>query len=314
MSGIWTMGEMLVEIMRPRVDMEHDKIGEYMGPYPSGAPAIFIDTVARLGMPAGIIGGVGEDQFGRLILDRLENDGVDCSHVIQSSSGSTATAFVMYRNDGTRNFIFHINDTPAVKVWAPVVIPTTRPSFFHVMGCSLTVNEQFCQEIIRTMELFLAAGARISFDPNIRPELLTGKSLQSVIAPVLENCSVLLPGVDELLLISGQNDIESAVTSLFKNPKLEIIALKMGKKGSSIFTRMERFNFGVYDVIPIDPTGAGDCFDGAFLAGLVQGKSIADCTKMATAAASLNTAARGPMEGNITLNNVLNMMVKNRIV
>lgn len=313
MKGIWTMGEMLVEIMRPRVDMEHNKIGEYMGPYPSGAPAIFIDTVARLGESSGIIGGVGKDQFGNMILDRLEKDGVNCKLVIRSSHGSTATAFVMYRNDGTRNFIFHIDDTPAVKVQAPIVIPTSTPSFFHVMGCSLTVNEQFRQEIIRTMELFLTAGARISFDPNIRPELLGGKSLQAVIAPVMENCSVLLPGIEELLLISGQNDIESAVASLFKNPTLEIIAVKMGKKGSSIFTRMERFIFGVYDVIPVDPTGAGDCFDGAFLTGLAQGKSITDCTKMATAAASLNTEARGPMEGNISLDNVLNMMVKNRM-
>lgn len=314
MNSIWTMGEMLVEIMRPRMDMEHDQIGEYAGPYASGAPAIFIDTVARLGIPSGIFGGVGEDGFGKLILDRLEKDGVDCRFVLRSDSGSTAVAFVMYRNDGSRNFIFHIGNTPAVQVLAPVKVPTAKPSFFHVMGCSLTINDSFRQEIIKTMKLFLAAGARICFDPNIRPELLGGKSLRAVIDPVMKNCSVLMPGVEELLLISGQNEVGQAVITLFKNPKLEIIALKKGKNGSSIYTRGKRFDFGVYDVTPVDPTGAGDCFDGAFLVGLVQGKSIGDCAKMATAAASLNTAVKGPMEGHISVDSVMEMVSQNRVI
>ena len=49
MAGIWTMGELLVEIMRPKAGMELYEPGEFLGPFPSGAPAIFIDTVARLG-------------------------------------------------------------------------------------------------------------------------------------------------------------------------------------------------------------------------------------------------------------------------
>ena len=50
----------------------------------AGAPAIFIDTVARLGHKGGIIGGVGKDDFGKCLLDRLKSDGVDVSHVIEN--------------------------------------------------------------------------------------------------------------------------------------------------------------------------------------------------------------------------------------
>ncbi len=81
LNSIWTMGEILVEVMRPRAGMALDQAGEFLGPFPSGAPAIFIDTVARLGHPAGIIGGVGEDDFGQCVLGRLERDGVDCRYV-----------------------------------------------------------------------------------------------------------------------------------------------------------------------------------------------------------------------------------------
>lgn len=313
MNGIWTMGEMLVEIMRPRADMEHDITGEYRGPFPSGAPAIFIDTVARLGISAGIIGGVGQDGFGKLLLDRLEEDGVDCQHVVRSNQGSTAVAFVMYRKDGSRNFIFHIGNTPAVIARAPDMSKIVDPAFFHIMGCSLTTDDKFRGEIIKTMEQFIEAGAKISFDPNIRPELLGGKSLHEIISPVMKNCSVLLPGIDELLLISGENEIERAVTKLFENPKLEVIALKKGKRGSTVYTRNDKYDFGIYDLLPIDPTGAGDSYDGAFLTGLVLNQNIEKCTKLATAAASLNTAALGPMEGDISLKTVVNLIADNNV-
>ena len=55
MAEIWTMGEMIVEIMREKENEPLDKAGVFRGPYPSGAPAIFIDTVARLGHKGGII-------------------------------------------------------------------------------------------------------------------------------------------------------------------------------------------------------------------------------------------------------------------
>ena len=79
MAEIWTMGEMIVEIMREKENEPLDKAGVFRGPYPSGAPAIFIDTVARLGHKGGIIGGVGKDDFGKCLLDRLKSDGVDVS-------------------------------------------------------------------------------------------------------------------------------------------------------------------------------------------------------------------------------------------
>ena len=81
MSEIWTIGEILVEIMRPREDMGFYEKGEFLGPFPSGAPAIFIDTAARLGHACGIIGGTGRDDFGRCATGRLERDGVCCKYI-----------------------------------------------------------------------------------------------------------------------------------------------------------------------------------------------------------------------------------------
>ena len=300
MAAIWTMGEMLVEIMRPKAGMHLYEPGEFLGPFPSGAPAIFIDTAARLGHPAGIVGGVAEDDFGRCLLDRLRSDGVDVRYVKIIPNRATAVAFVTYFEDGSRRFIFHIDETPAVMADFPQDIDVESPAFFHVMGCSLMANARFREEIFKAVERFRAWGARISFDPNLRPELLGDHDLMDIVGPVLETTAVLLPGEAELRLLSQKQDIKSSVDSLFRNPALEMIVLKQGKEGATVFTRDATIKTPAYSVQEVDPTGAGDCFDAGFLCGLLEGKSLEDCGKLAAAAGALNAAAFGPMEGKIS--------------
>ncbi|HET6411602.1 MAG TPA: sugar kinase [Anaeromyxobacter sp.] len=308
MAEIWTMGEMLVEIMRPRADMSLREPGEFLGPFPSGAPAIFIDMAARLGHGAGIIGGVGDDDFGRCLLDRLRRDGVDCQFVSVLKGPATGVAFVTYRSDGSRQFIYHIGNTPAGMAVAPDLREVAAPAFFHVMGCSLLASDALRAEILKALEAFAARGAKISFDPNLRVELLGPRGLEEVVKPVLSRSSVLEPGVDELLMLSGEPTIEKAAARLFQNPRLEVIALKRGAKGCTVFTRQRSFSLGVYAVAPLDPTGAGDAFDAGFLCGLLEKRPLEDCAKVATAAAALNTAAFGPMEGDVSPRTVAALM------
>lgn len=308
MAEIWTMGELLVEIMRPRPDMSLRTAGEFLGPFPSGAPAIFIDTVARLGHGAGIIGGVGNDDFGRCLLDRLDRDGVDRRLVSVFEGVATGVAFVTYRQDGSRQFIYHIGNTPAAMRKAPDVSGIAAPAFFHVMGCSLLASDAFRAEILQTLAAFAARGAKVSFDPNLRVELLGPRGLEEVVQPVLARCSVLQPGVEELLALARARTVEDAVQRLFRNPVLEVIALKRGSRGCTVFTRERSFELGVFRVEPVDPTGAGDAFDAAFLCGLLERKPLEVCARMATAAAALNTAAFGPMEGNISVETVAGLM------
>jgi sugar/nucleoside kinase (ribokinase family) len=300
MAGIWTMGELLVEIMRPKAGMQLYEPGEFLGPFPSGAPAIFIDTVARLGHPAGIIGGVGDDDFGRCVVDRLKADGVNCDYVQFFSYPATAVAFVTYFEDGSRKFIFHFGNTPAVMGKFTGAEKIDQPDFFHIMGCSLMANDEFRTQIFKAAEFFFKHGAKISFDPNIRVELLGGKDLNEVVGPIMEKCAILMPGVQELCLVSGEEEIDSGVRKVFENPTLEMVVLKRGKEGCTVFTRDTSVDVPAYLVEEVDPTGAGDCFDAGFLCGLLENKSIEECGEMAAAAGALNAQAFGPMEGKIS--------------
>jgi len=95
-----TIGEILVEIMATEIGDGFLEPIPLVGPFPSGAPAIFIDQVAKLGQPCGMIACVGADDFGRVNLDRLARDGVDISAIAVHPDLPTGSAFVRYRAGG----------------------------------------------------------------------------------------------------------------------------------------------------------------------------------------------------------------------
>jgi tagatose kinase len=312
-SDVWTMGELLAEVMRPRPGMSLAETGAFLGPFPSGAPGIFIDTVARLGHTAAIASAVGDDDFGTCIVDRLKRDGVAVHSIDVIPGRSTGVAFVTYSRDGSRRFLFHWDGTPAVMGRAPAPARVEGTKYFHVMGCSLMANDAFRARVFDAVELFVKAGARISFDPNIRFELLKGRAVDEVVGPVLRRCSFLFPGERELAILGGRDEPEAAARALLETyPGLELIVLKRGRRGASLISRDGSVDVPAFRVREKDPTGAGDCFDAGFLCGLLEGKSPVDAARLASAVGALNAQAFGPMEGRISPASAARLVKKGR--
>ena len=144
-------------------------------------------------------------------------------------------------------------------------------------------------------------------------KMLKDGDFKSIIGPFLKNCSVLLPGVSELKMIAGKDTVEEAVEALFENEVLEVIALKQGSKGCKVYTRESVQVIPACKVEEKDATGAGDCFDGAFLAALVAGHDVVTATRWGNAAGALNAAAFGPLEGDISPTTVAQMLKDNQL-
>lgn len=310
MAEIVTMGELLVEIMRPKEDIPLYESDYFRGPFPSGAPGIFISTAARLGHSTAIISGVGHDDFGENIMHRLKHDGVDVSRVIIPEDGHTGIAFVTYFADGSRKFLFYMDNSPCVKAKAPGNFTGFEDTkYFHIMGCSLMADVNFAREIVKTMNMMISHGVKISFDPNVRLEMLKDNAVLEMLQEVFSKSSILMPGVSELKMFAGKENLDEAIESVFSNKNLEVLVLKNGSKGSSIYTRKGlEVSQPVYRVIQEDATGAGDSYDAAFICGLAEGKTLAECAKMGAAAGALNAAAFGPMEGKISPESVRKMI------
>jgi sugar/nucleoside kinase (ribokinase family) len=285
------MGDILVEVMRKDLDQPLDRPADFTGPYPSGASCIFVDAAARLSPQAGVcgyIGVVGADAFGACVVDRLRDDGVDVAHIRRAPGYTTGIAFVSYRGDGSRNFVFHLPQSAAAELSVDDVPDdyAGAAKFVHVTGSALSINEPARQAIYKAVRLCKAGGGRVSFDPNIRPELLGGMDrLREIVRPVLDACEVLLPSGDEAVLLTGEADAGRACESLIARG-IAIVALKRGAQGSVVHT-------------------AGGRFGGAFIVGLLEGWDLPRIARFANVAGGLSVLKKGPMEGAPTRAEVL---------
>lgn len=315
MSEIISMGEAIVEFIRDQAGLSFDKCGCFIGPFPSGSPAIFADAVAKMGHASAIIGGIGDDDFGRCFLNKLNNDGVSCKHIKVEKNRTTGVAFATYYEDGSREFIFHFDKTPVVMAELNNPEATETPVYFHLMGCSLMINDNFMTRIIDTALSFVSKGAKLTLDPNIRNNILHGRNIPDILAPILEHCSIFFPGLNELQMVTGIDNLHGSIAKLWdKYPKMELIVVKMGSKGSAVFNRDAGFFADVYDIIPVDPTGAGDNYDAGFLCGLLDGKPLTECAQLASAAAALCAKTMGPMESVISDSHLANMISSKQII
>jgi sugar/nucleoside kinase (ribokinase family) len=229
---------------------------------------------------------------------RLKNDGVDISYIAETQDNSTGVAFVTYFSDGSRKFIFHFTHAACGELRPEDVsedlIKNTK--FVHINGCSSTGSPSMGEAIMKGVRLAKKHGVKISFDPNIRPELYKGH-IMDFYKEIIDAADILLTGKTELAFLYHD---EYAVKTLLEE-KDRIVVIKDGAKNTAVYTRQDAFVVDPFPADIVDATGAGDSFDGAFLAMLCGGKDIRTAAIYGNAAGARAVTKKGPMEGNSSL-------------
>lgn len=295
------IGEILVEIVATTEGEGFTEPQPLIGPFPSGAPAIFIDQCGRIGGSAAMVGAVGADDFGQVNTERLARDGVDISAIAVDPDLPTGSAFVRYRPDGSRDFVFNMWTSAAGQIsWSAAVDTVVAGAgHMHVMG-TLLVRREIWEIIERAAERIKARGGTISLDPNLRKELKADGDVGSRFERMVAMSDLVLPSGDELFLAAGLESSVGEATALDRLFELGVteVALKRGEAGSSCIradgTRVDASAFLVEET---DPTGAGDCFGGAFVACRRLGMTPEQALTYGNAAGARNVTFRGPMEG-----------------
>ena len=297
------LGELLVEIMRTEKDTPHGKIGAfYRGPFPSGAPAIFIDSAARMaksfGFTTGYIGVVGDDEFGTCIIEKLKSDGVDISQIRTVQDKTTGIAFNQYNSDGSRKVIF------AAGAAGETSQEDIRENYFknvkslHIMDSGLSISKNSREACYKALKIAKKQNPDVilSFDPNLRPEMLDLNIIIKICKPILESTTILLPSDEEAEMLAGvKGEIEACQKLLTMGPK--IIVLKQGRNGCTIFSQENQDGIKVsgFRADEIDPTGAGDSFGGAFIVGYLAGLDLEKAARFANAVGAKKVEFFGPM-------------------
>lgn len=297
MGKIVSLGETLVEIMADTRGYGFHEPMTMTGPFPSGAPPIFISQAARMGAETAYISAVGNDDFGKVNTDRLKDDGVDTSAISVDPVLPTGHAFVRYRPDGNRDFIYNITYSASgtIRRTPDVDRVIAGSTHLHVVG-----NSMFTEDI-RSLTAWAAGdikarGGTVSFDPNLRKEMLVQPGLREAIEKVLSFTDLFLPSGDEVFLGVDTNNAEEAIARHLATG-MKAVVHKRGAEGASYHDGAQILRQKPYPAEEVDPTGAGDCFGGAFVALWTRGESPAECLRLAAAAGALAVMKRGPMSG-----------------
>lgn len=291
------IGEILVEIMADETGDGFREALALRGPYPSGAPAIFIDQAARMGAPCAIISTVGDDDFGQLNLDRLRQDGVDVSAVNVDPELPTGSAFVRYRPDGNRDFVFNLRHAACGQIPSGEAVERVlaNASHLHIMGSSLS-SPPLTTLNLKAANAIKSRGGTVSFDPNLRPEILSDATVATSMQKIMALTDLFLPSGDELWLLTDAKEATGAAAELLSKG-IQAIVHKQGATGASYYDRENTLFVPAFSAQEVDPTGAGDCFGGTFTALWLAGTDNTEALTMAAAAGALAVSKRGPMEG-----------------
>ena len=269
---------------------------------PGGAPCNVLAMLARLGRRTTFVGKVGEDLFGHLLKEAIEEVGIDSRYLALDPAANTTLAFVRNAPDGEREFSFYRNPG-ADELLRPEELPQDAETrIFHFGSLSLT-REPARTATRSAVTAARSGGALISFDPNLRPSLWS--NLETAKTQMLWGCSVcdiLKVAEEELVFLTGCKEIAEGVAQLRGFcPNIRLLLVTRGKAGSVAFLGEHTVSCPTYlQIQAVDTTGAGDTFCGCCLHSVLEwgldglnADQLRDMLRFANAAASLVTTKKG---------------------
>ena len=248
---------------------------------------------ARLGARAAYVTRVGGDPFGRMFLELWQREHVDTSGVAVDPDAHTGIYFVTHGPKG-HGFSYLRAGSAASRMRASELpLDVIRAAkVLHVSGISQAISANACDAVFAAIDGARAAGAKICFDSNLRLKLWPLARAKAVLCATIALCDYFLPSRDEAEQLSGATD-PNAILDWCHRLGAPLVALKMGSAGVWISTESVRQHVPGHRVNSVDATGAGDCFDGAFVARLVAGDEPVAAARYANAAAALATTGYG---------------------
>ncbi|MCL2421810.1 MAG: carbohydrate kinase family protein [Defluviitaleaceae bacterium] len=252
-----------------------------------GSACIFACQCAKLGLATTGVGSIGEDSFGTFMKECLSQGGVDTSF-LRRTTDKTGLTLCLTKKGGDRGMLTYMGTIDKVKKhWIEELLPKTR----HLHICSYYLIKGLQTEYPSILKKAKELGVTISLDTNWDPE----EGWDSGIRDVLPYVDVFLPNENELMYITGQNNIEDALK--YAGERVPIIAVKCGEKGAYAYCEGTIYQCDAMKITVADTVGAGDSFNGGFLYGFLNKLSMEECLKAGTFCGSMNASNYGGTKG-----------------
>lgn len=296
MPEIVSIGEVLIDL----VATEQPSAGSWrLVANAGGAPANVAVGVARLGVSAGFVGCVGDDGFGRFLIDTLKANGVDCQCVAVHDKYPTTLATVTLDETGERSFAFYRSRTADTQIPVSDEVKAYIAKANIVVFGAVSLAHREARESVRSL-LAAARNVLVVFDPNYRPSLWESETeAREVILEFMKRADVVKVSEEELEFLTGGTAAEDA-QRLIADHRLFVVS--RGEKGCTVLTASKNvYELPAFRRKAVDTTGAGD----AFLAGLLtaisfdpeclaeEGDRLKNAVQFAQAAAAVSVERYG---------------------
>jgi len=281
------LGEPLVELNQTRPDEPLLQLGH------GGDTSNCAIAAARLGLKVGYWTRLGADPLGDSFLELWRREGVDASRVPRDPEAPTGVYVVTHGPDG--HHFTYLRRGSAASRMRPEDLPETwlrGTRVLHASAISQAISTSACDTVFRAFEIVRAAGGAIAYDTNYRPALWPATRARAIVREAARMADILLPGLEDARALFGLEQPEAILDHLLDlGPK--VVALTLGAAGAIVATRQRRERLAAHRVATVDATGAGDAFDGAFLAVYLRTGDPFGAGRFANAAAALATTGFG---------------------
>ena len=255
------LGELLIDFTQNGISKQGNPLLEAN---PGGAPCNVLSMLKRFGREVAFIGKVGNDGFGSMLENVINNIGIATEGLVKDEEIHTTLALVLKKADGDRDFAFYRNPGADVclKKEEINVELIKEARLFHFGSLSLT-DEPAISATIKAIELAKENGLIISFDPNLREALWSSlDKAKEMIAYGLKQTDILKIADNEITWFTGIEDYDEAISSLKENyPNLKLICVTLGQNGSLAYWNGSKVEAKAFlQEKTIDTTGAGDTF------------------------------------------------------
>jgi len=284
----------ILSIGEPMVEFNQTRPGEpdYLQGYGGDSSNLAI-AAARSGARVAYVTRLADDEFGRLFLALWKQEGVDTRGVAIQAQAYTAVYFVKHERAG--HVFSYLRAGSAASQMRPENLPLElirEARFVHASGISMAISPGAADSVLAAFETARAAGAKVSFDANLRLKLWPLARARALICAAAGSADYFFPSIDDARALSGLDDA-GAILDWAHGLGAKTVFLKLGADGVIASDGARREHIAGLRVQAVDTTGAGDCFCGAALARLAAGDSLWDAARYANAAAALATTGFG---------------------
>lgn len=250
--------------------------------------AILAHNLAVLGTRVGFVTRTGNDEMGRIAMDRLSESSIDLSHCTQGPPNSKTGVTILLAHGHSR----HILTYPGVMFEMTVddldIDYLASARHFHLS--SLFLQKGLHAGLPQLFRELKRRGLTLSMDTNDDPE----NRWSGILPELLPAVDILLPNSDELCRIAHRDTVEASLDTLAKT--VPLIAVKCGSRGAMVQQGDRRYEIDPVPVQPVDTIGAGDSFNAGFLCAWLNGASPDQAAAAGNITGALSTQKPGGTE------------------